>query len=213
MKNLKVPYVRTLDVLDLSSIGYVMEEKAHREFIAEVNWKKYPYLPIVAFDIARGKNDLYIHYFVKGNSLRATVAYDGGPVHLDSCVEFFMQKPGDKHYMNFEFNCRGICDAALRKSKTYKTALSYDEYARIRRYASVKGGPFEEKTGNFSWELIVVIPFEVMGLDPDNLPEKIYGNFYKCADETAYQHYVSWSPIDLPEPNFHCPEFFGEIYL
>ncbi|WP_262895053.1 carbohydrate-binding family 9-like protein, partial [Parabacteroides distasonis] len=26
-------------------------------------------------------------------------------------------------------------------------------------------------------------------------------------------HFVSWSPIDLPEPNFHCPEFFGEIYL
>ena len=72
---------------------------------------------------------------------------------------------------------------------------------------------FEEIKGIHTWNLIVVIPLKLMGLDPSNLPEKILGNFYKCADETMNPHFVSWSPIDLPEPNFHCPEFFGEIYL
>jgi hypothetical protein len=52
-----------------------------------------------------------------------------------------------------------------------------------------------------------------MGLDAKNLPEKIRGNFYKCADDTEMPHFVSWSPIHLPTPNFHCPDFFGEIYF
>ena len=36
-------------------------------------------------------------------------------------------------------------------------------------------------------------------------------NFYKCGDRLKQQHYLSWNPIDLPRPNFHCPEFFGEL--
>ena len=54
---------------------------------------------------------------------------------------------------------------------------------------------------------------QVDGVRSSNLPEKILGNFYKCADETMNPHFVSWSPIDLPEPNFHCPEFFGNIHF
>ena len=69
MKKLKVPYLETLDVLDLSSVGFLME-KAQRESIDVVNWEEYPYKPIVAFDIARSKVNLYIRYFVKGNSFK-----------------------------------------------------------------------------------------------------------------------------------------------
>ncbi len=36
-------------------------------------------------------------------------------------------------------------------------------------------------------------------------------NFYKCGDETAVPHYGAWSPIDTPQPDFHRPEFFGEV--
>lgn len=212
MKTLKVPYLKTLDVLDLSSIGFLMEEKAHRDFISHANWKEqYPYVPIAVFDIARGETELYLRFFVKGNSLRAVNGIDNSPVHQDSCVEFFMKKPNDNVYMNFEFNCLGTCDAARRLSRLDRTSVLPEEYARIRRHSTVKSLPFSEKMGVFTWELTVAIPFDIMGLNPDNLPEKIYGNFYKCADETAQPHFLSWSPIDLPEPDFHCPQFFGEI--
>ena len=178
MKKLKVPYLETLDVLDLSSVGFLME-KAQRESIDVINWEEYSYKPIVAFDIARSKVNLYIRYFVKGNSLKALYETDGSPVYQDSCVEFFMKRVNDPNYYNFEFNCIGTCDASYRESRDSKKSLTPEE----------------------------------MGLDPDNLPEKIMGNFYKCADDTEFPHFVSWSPIDLPSPNFHCPEFFGEIYL
>ena len=48
-----------------------------------------------------------------------------------------------------------------------------------------------------------------MGIDPKHLPEKIVGNFYKCADGTDSMHFVSWSPIPTAKPDFHRPEFFG----
>ena len=191
MKKLKVPYLVTLDVLDLSSVGFLLENKAQREYIDVINWEEYPYKPIVAFDIARTDENLYIRYFVKGNSLKAVHSSDGSPV----------------------YNCIGTCDAARRQSRDIKRSLNTDEYTSIRRYSSIENKPFSEKTGVFSWELVVSIPFRLMGLDPENLPEKILGNFYKCADDTEYPHFVSWNPIDLPTPDFHRPEFFGEIYL
>ncbi|MCD8267110.1 MAG: hypothetical protein LUD46_00645 [Parabacteroides sp.] len=213
MKKLKVPYLATLDVLDLSSVGYLLESKARRESIDVINWEEYPYKPIVAFDIARSDANLYIRYFVKGNSLKAVYSQDGSPVHKDSCVEFFMKTAEDHNYMNFEFNCIGTCDAARRQSRDIKRSLGTEEYNSIQRYSSLEQKTFTEKLGVHSWELVVSIPFTLMGLDPKNLPEKILGNFYKCADETEFPHFVSWSPIELPEPNFHCPEFFGEIYF
>ncbi len=213
MKKLKVPYLTTLDVLDLSSVGFLMENKAQREYIDSVNWAEYPYKPIVAFDVARSDNALYIRYFVKGNSLKALHDKDGSPVYTDSCVEFFMRRPGDNNYFNFEFNCIGVCDASYRESRSSKVSITSEAYASIRRHSTIEKQPFEEKLGVYSWELVVAIPFKTMGLDPTNLPEKIMGNFYKCADETEFPHFLSWNPIGLPNPDFHCPEFFGEIYL
>ena len=93
--------------------------------------------------------------------------------------------------MNFEFNCIGACDAARRISRDQKTSLTAAEYKSIRRYSSLEENTFEEKKGIYEWELLVSIPFEVMGLNPTHLPEKIKGNFYKCADDTEYPHFVS----------------------
>lgn len=213
MKRLKVPYLATLDVLDLSSVGFLLESKGQREYIDTINWEEYPYKPIVAFDIARTDTSLYIRYFVKGNSLKATYCTDNSPVHRDSCVEFFMKRVDDKRYMNFEFNCIGACDAAHRLSREIKQSLSAEEYAIIRRYSTLENKAFSEKQGVHAWELVVAIPFTQMGLDPMNLPEMILGNFYKCADDTMFPHFVSWNPIDAKKPDFHRPECFGEIYL
>ena len=147
MKKLKVPYLETLDVLDLSSVGFLME-KAQRESIDVVNWEEYPYKPIVAFDIARSKVNLYIRYFVKGNSLKALYEADGSPVYTDSCVEFFMKRVDDPNYYNFEFNCIGTCDASYRESRDSKKSLTAEEYASIRRFSSLPHTAFPEKLGD-----------------------------------------------------------------
>lgn len=213
MKKIQVPLISTLDALDLSSIGFLLETNAQRHFIDTINWQEYAYKPIVAFDIARSHTALYLRYFVKGNSLKAIHLDDNSPVHTDSCVEFFMKKEQDSHYYNFEFNCIGTCDAARRLSRHEKQALTPDQYKLIRRHASVERKMIVEQAGLHSWELTVAIPFEVMGIDPANLPEKVYANFYKCADDTANPHYLSWNPIEVEQPDFHRPEFFGELWF
>jgi hypothetical protein len=128
-------------------------------------------------------------------------------------VEFFVKKPGSDYYFNFEFNCIGTCDCARRKSRKDKVSLTPEEYASIERYSTLGDTPFEEKKGIHAWELIVAIPFKTMDIDQNNLPEKLLGNFYKCADDTENPHFLSWNPIETAQPDFHRPEFFGEIYL
>jgi hypothetical protein len=213
MKNLRIPYLPALDVLDLSSVGFLLENKSQRACIDNACWPEYPYKPIAVFDIARSDSYLYIRYFVKGNSLKAAYADDSSPVHLDSCVEFFMKKTDGEGYMNFEFNCIGTCHAARRMTRETGANISAEEYRSIRRYSNLERKPFPEKKGVYAWELIVAIPLKLMGLDPMNLPEKILGNFYKCADETNSPHYVTWNPVSTPAPDFHRPEFFGELYF
>jgi hypothetical protein len=82
----------------------------------------------------------------------------------------------------------------------------------ILRFGQLEGGPLDEG-GIWTWRVGVVIPFELIGVDPENLPESIRANFYKCGDKTAHPHYLSWSPIETPKPDFHRPEFFGELLL
>lgn len=42
---------------------------------------------------------------------------------------------------------------------------------------------------------------------------RLEGNFYKCGDETKYPHYGCWNPIKISSPDFHRPEFFGDLIL
>ena len=40
---------------------------------------------------------------------------------------------------------------------------------------------------------------------------KVKANLYKCGDHLSKPHFLSWQPIDTPEPNFHVPQFFTEL--
>ncbi len=211
MKTLKVPYCPELDGMDLKSATAAMETIALRQSIDTINWPEFPYKPIVAFDIARGDQELYLHYFVHGLSLRAVAGQDGQHVHPDSCVEFFVRRNDDLSYTNFEFNCIGTCLAARGAGRHGRTPFTDNEYRKIRRYTTVERQTFEEKKGIYAWEVTVAIPFDLMGLDALYLPQNMRANFYKCADSTENPHFVTWSPIDLPSPDYHCPEHFGEL--
>lgn len=212
MKSIKAVYIPQLDATPLCDVAAIMEGNASRDYINEVNWPElFPYKPIVAFDVARGEKELYIKFFVKGSSLLAANTEYNSPVYEDSCVEFFAQVPGETEYYNFEFNCIGTALSSKRKSRTESDHYPAEQMAKIRTYSSAGNQPFEEKSGIHAWELVVAIPFEMFGVDANNLPQSIRTNFYKCGDKTSQVHYVSWNKIDNEQPNFHLPEFFGEV--
>lgn len=210
---LKVPFIERLSDEDLQKSTDLLETLGSSAAIDCINWEEYDHKPEVTFEIGRSKTHLMIHYSVKGLSLRSMATEDDQPVHKDSCVEFFVSLPDGKRYLNFEFNCSGVCDAARRFSREKKESLSADEYASIKRWSTVEERGFEEKEGLFAWELTVAIPFKLLDLDGEHLPKHLRANFYKCADETAYPHFLSWNAIEVPTPDFHRPEFFGILLM
>ena len=214
MKIINVPYASRLDGTSIEAAGDILEDEGTAGSIENVNWpEQYPYKPLTSFRIARSQTALFIKYFVNGNVLCAVYSKDQEPVWKDSCVEFFCKRVDQNGYMNFEFNCIGTCYAAIHVTRKESEMRTSEELQQILRYPSIGTKAFQELEGNFEWELTVAIPFALLGIDPSNLPEKILGNFYKCADDTAFRHYLSWNPIPTPTPDFHRPEFFGELKL
>ena len=163
--------------------------------------------------IARSAQSLFLKFDVTERGVRGTYTDDGSPVYQDSCVEFFVRHPDDRRYLNFEFNCLGTCDAARRQSRELAAPLVPTEYHRIRRHASLGRTPVAIDDKATSWRLLIEIPFELMDLDGQALPSALRVNFYKCGDLTKRPHFLSWNPIELPTPKFHCPEYFGEALL
>ena len=213
MKKINVPYLEELNDVSTEQSSGILEEMGTRSAIDVLNWPDvYSYRPITYFNIARSKDSVFIKYSVAGTMLKAVHSEDHSHVHEDSCVEFFCMPESADRYTNFEFNCIGTCSASTRKGRSEEVVpFSAEDMKTIERYPSIGTKPFKEMEGMFEWELTVKIPMRLMKLDPDNLPEKIRANFYKCADDTDSVHFVSWSPIETPSPDFHRPEFFGEL--
>jgi len=211
MKSLSVRYIESLNEIDIESAAEILEESGYRDTIEILNWpNEYSYKPITYFNIGRSNDSIFIKYSVHGSMLRAIYSNDQEPVYEDSCVEFFCMPIGAEKYTNFEFNCIGTCSASSRKGRNENIVpFSPEEMLTIKRFPSIGRRAFNEMEGMFEWELTVKIPFKLMGIDPKHLPEKIVGNFYKCADGTDSMHFVSWSPIPTAKPDFHRPEFFG----
>lgn len=214
-KSIVIPCIEDLDTLSAEEIIKALDDRGARRTIETVNWPdQYPYRPLTAFSAAHSKTAIYIDFFVRCNYLRAVNYANNSPVHQDSCVEFFVQPdPADPHYFNFEFNCIGTIDAARRLDRHTFSHLDDDSLGCIKRVASCGSKPFEEVQGMFTWNLLVVIPLDLIGVDCSNGPVRMRGNFYKCADMTSVPHFLSWNPVGTPTPDFHRPEYFGDIIL
>ena len=209
---INVKYITELNNMDIEQVGDFLELESEKHSIACRNWAdEYPYHPVTIFTVGRSDDAIFIDFFVRGNYLRAVNYKNNSPVADDSCVEFFMKLPGSDEYWNFEFNCIGTVNASHRVTRDNPTRLNDEQIASIRRYASCGTRPFEEMEGVFAWNLTIAVPFALVGIDANNLPEYILGNFYKCGAKMSLPHYLSWMPIDTPKPDFHRPEFFGKI--
>jgi hypothetical protein len=213
MKSLSLKYVSKLEGIAIKDAAVYFRHNQVFEYMDMLNWPTlFPYKPVCKFKIARSAQSLFIHFNIKEKNVQAIYSTDQEPVWEDSCVEFFCKLPEQEHYYNFEFNCIGTCLATKRKGREEDIQpVSEHKMKSIKRYASLGNEPFNEKTGHFEWELTVEIPFEVMGIDINKLSETLLANFYKCGDGTAVPHYLSWSHIATETPDFHRPEFFGEI--
>ena len=188
--------------------------------VSEVNWPEaFPTAPSCLGKIGRTQEALAIHWSVSGPDLRVQNLQDGGRIWEDSCCELFIQLPSAAEdasqpadYINIECNAAGILLASCGPDRHARRPLPQDLLSRIVRIADVQG-PCDEVGGRWDWTLTLLIPYAVPGLDANHLPAQLKGNIYKCGDKTAHPHFLSWSPVRTPHPDFHCPEFFGTFIL
>lgn len=213
-KELHVISLPQLDKMPLQDVGQYLDANVEHQVIDSVNWQEsFPYKPYTTFVVAVSRSRLYVFFSVISKDLRAVNTTDLSPVADDSCVEFFMQVPGNNEYWNFEFNCIGTLNGSHRVQRDKPTRLTPEELTSVKRYASCGSEPIDEQDGTYCWDLTVSIPLSLVGLDGEALPEFIKGNFYKCSGKSRHRHYVSWNPIDDDKPNFHRPDCFGKIWF
>lgn len=177
--------------------------------IDTVNWNEFPYMPEVSFKIAHSDKAVAVMFEVSEDNVKAVTTESNGPVWEDSCVEFFIKHPVKPGYMNIEINCIGTALAAYRTSRNDASHFPEEKIASIRRVCSLPHEPVDIHEKGKKWWLIEVVPFELLGIE--GKPESLRANFYKCGDKCETMHFLSWNPIGIPQPDFHRPDFFGEI--
>ena len=210
-RSIESRYIRNVERLTDNELPSVLRDRTEAHSVDCVNWSRYPYAPKVDFRVAHSDEALAVMFEVEEDHVRAVTLDDNGPVWEDSCVEFFAAAPDGEGYFNFEINCIGTALAARRISRDDARHFDSERMSRIRRFGSLPHAVVDSRGKGQRWWLAEVIPFSLLG--SDKAPERLRANFYKCGDKCDEPHFLSWSPVDLPAPNFHCPEFFGEVIL
>ena len=155
------------------------------------------------------ENGLYIRLSVKEKDIKKEFSGPLAPVWEDSCLEFFFSPNGDDRYFNFECNPNGAFYAGYGKPIPQRYRLYEDHLP-----GQLQVTPFTLPDG---WGVEFQVPVSLVQVFvPDfqlSAGMTLRANFYKCGDATVQPHFIAWNPIDLPEPCFHCPEFFGTLNL
>lgn len=210
-KELFIPYIN----VETENINHLAEilQKLQPTKIDVVNWaNKFPAKPDVELRTAHDNETLFLQYTVHESEILAKITEDNGKVWTDSCVEMFISFD-DEHYYNAEFSCIGKALLGYRPFGGYAEHASMETLQLIERLSSLGKENFDLKKGDFKWTLTLAIPKEVFWKsDIASFAQlKVRGNFYKCGDNLETPHFVSWTSINVPDPSFHQPKYFGEI--
>ena len=178
-------------------------------------WLDNGYRPPVEVKLCYSRSSLHVRFQVGERRVRVKYVKFQDPVYKDSCVEFFIDAfPESRQgYINFETNAAGTLLAAFGPDRNNRKPLWPEDLSGFDVASSI-GGPCDGEHGGDMWTLEYRVPLVLF--------RKIYGqeilsghraaaNFYKCGDETEVPHYGAWNPVDTPSPDFHRPEFFGEV--
>lgn len=179
----------------------------------------YPhFFPKTKVKLLYDEEHLYGIFLVEDRFVQCVVEENNGPVYEDSCVEFFFS-PDENNplfYFNLEMNCGGVAlmQFATEPRKKFNYILP-SEIAQVEIAHSLPNKVFPEIQEEVLWTIEFKLPFTILSRYSTisyPKPGVVWkGNFYKTASKTSNPHYITWSFIDRPNPDFHLPEFFGSL--
>jgi hypothetical protein len=178
--------------------------------------KKPEHFPKTEVKIAYDDMAIYVMFQVEDRYVRAVAAEDQDDVWEDSCVEFFFTPGSDvsRGYFNLEMNCGGTMLFHFQAGEgKKKIVIPKNECNQIKRAHSLPRIIDPEIEEPVAWTVEYSIPIALLKSYCRMVTPRPYvawrANFYKCADKTSHPHWLTWSPIDYPKPNFHLPRSFG----
>ena len=195
----------TGDVFDPEMEDFCMD--AEYASIENYVWDVSGYMPEARAYVRWDEEGLQVLMCALEKEIRANVTEFGGSVCEDSCLEFFLQPfLDDDRYINFEVNAGGTALIGIGPDRHGRENLTEEPEGMNIRASRHRGG---------WWAVAYTVPHALI--------EKIYGrtiqpgakmraNFYKC-DESIHPHFGSWSPVVHFRPDFHRPEWFGDLTL
>lgn len=174
-------------------------------------WTDTGYFPEVNFTIGYTDQGIALKYFVKEQHTTAVYTTVNDPVYKDSCVELFIGFDTDGNYYNLEFNALGTALVGYGINRHGRQEVPAINVAKIKALSDIRLADSSEKLN--AWELTLLIPFDVfVHHNITTLKQReCQVNFFKCGDDLPEPHFISWSNIPSPEPDFHLPQFFGKL--
>ena len=172
--------------------------------VDKINWKEFEAAPKMTAKLLYNDFGIYVQLETNEKPLLARFSDQNSRVCCDSCMEFFFRpNENDPRYINFEFNPFGTMFLAIRTSRFDPVHPEQD-----KKYFNVKSYVDDQ-----CWVLQFCVPFEFIDGIFGSHTKTMYGNLYKCGDETEGEHYVTYYPVGTEKPDYHRPEFFGEFVL
>lgn len=178
-----IPVIEVSEILWLPDAGIRMEQK-------------------LCYD----DENIYVHQSAIERDIRAELFGTDCPVCEDSCMEFFFSpNPDDGRYFNFEVNPNG----------SFFLGFGHGRCDLKRLYPDPATFDIRTSRTSYGWEAFYRIPLSFIREFYPGYTFKsglrIRANCYKCGDLTETPHYLSWNAVSCERPDFHRPEYFGEM--
>ena len=174
--------------------------------------------PQVQAKLAYNDQALFAIFQVADRYVRATAENYQDPVCQDSCVEFFFTPGEDLNhgYFNLELNCGGTALFHHQKGRQLEDLpVSQANFEQLEIAHTLPKIVFPEVEKALTWVVEYRLPFAILSayapIDTPGPGMRWRANLYKCADSCSHPHWLTWSPVDTPVPDFHRPKFFGVL--
>lgn len=162
--------------------------------------------------------NIYVIFRVRDQYVRSLVQEYNGNVSADACVEFFFAPDTalPAEYFNLEVNAGGTpLIFYVTKPWTGFNKLSNEDIKLIEIAHSLPAKIDPEITAPITWTLEYRVPLSMLK-KYSNVTTPAPGimwkaNFYKTASAGSNPHWITWSPVNKLQPDFHLPQFFGTL--
>ena len=168
------------------------------------------YYPDVEFSVCYDDVGFHAKFKVFEKAPKADATKHFEPVHLDSCVEWFVNFAPEicDRYFNFEINANGVLNAHFRKGRHDKLPLTVGDAEALNIKAQVFDdfcNVYYTVTFDFIKKFIPTYEFK-QGM-------KLKSNVFKCGEAVVKPHFGMWQEIKREKPDFHQPDDFGTMII